>query len=273
MSGRWFKVSEAILFDRRKQKLPAGLFRCFVNLMACRSWSGGRLPSLEDMSFILRTSPDALARRLRRLEEAGLVVETNGVWEIVEDQEDADPLSPAERTRRWRERRQRDGACDGVGDASVTARDAQNREDSEETESARERDEGFEKFLAAFPEREEPHALAPARAAWRKAIDEGEDPEAIIAGARSYRTATAGRERRFVASAARWLSEGRWRGAGAKPAGPIEEPGVWIPGDSPEWRAWAVHWHETRGVSPPRDSKNGWRFPTPLPPARIAAGV
>jgi hypothetical protein len=267
MSGRWFKLSEAMLFDRRKQKLPAGLFRCFVNLLCARSWSGGRLPALDDMAFLLRTSPDALARRLRKLEEAGLVIETDGAWEIVDD-EDADPLSPAERTRRWRERRQRDGACDAL----VTACDGQNREDRQETESARECDEGFEKFLAAFPDRAEPHALAPARAAWRKAIDEGADDEAIIAGARAYRTATAGRERRFVASAARWLSEGRWRGAVAKPPAPIEEPGVWIAGDSPKWRAWAVHWHETRGVSPPRDSKNGWRFPTPMPPAPIAAG-
>jgi hypothetical protein len=225
------------------------------------------------MSFLLRTSPDALARRLRKLEEAGLVVESDGVWEIVEDQEDADPLSSAERTRRWRERRQRDGARDGGGDALVTARDVQNREEREETDSARERDEGFDKFLAVFPEREEPHAIAPARAAWRKAIDEGADPEAIIAGARSYRTATAGRERRFVVSAARWLAEGRWRGGGAKDAAPVNEPGVWVSGDSQEWRAWAAHWHETRGVSPPRDSKNGWRFPTLWPPAAVAAAV
>ncbi len=270
MTGRWFKFSETTLFDRRAQKLPAGLFRVFVNLLCARSWCGGRLPSIEDAAFLLRTSPAVLTRRLAALAAAGLVVEIDGVWELVDEQDEGEPLTPAERTRRWREKRQRDAARDDA----VTAGDGLERgERTEETDSACESDESFQSFLAAFPERDEPHAAEPARAAWRKAVRDGAAPETLIAGASAYRTATAGRERRFVVSAARWLAEGRWRDAAPKPAAPLKEPGVWIADGSPEWRAWAVHWQETRGVSPPRDAKNGWRFPTLWPPSAVAAAV
>ncbi|MGJ0509969.1 MAG: hypothetical protein ACR652_23145 [Methylocystis sp.] len=41
---------------------------------------------------------------------------------------------------------------------------------------------------------------------------------------------------------------------------------VWIPAGSDEWRAWAAHWRETKGKSPPVDRRGGWFFPSKWPP-------
>jgi hypothetical protein len=45
-----------------------------------------------------------------------------------------------------------------------------------------------------------------------------------------------------------------------------EASGVWISADAPQWEPWAAHWRATKGMSPPRDAKNGWRFPSFTPP-------
>ena len=47
---------------------------------------------------------------------------------------------------------------------------------------------------------------------------------------------------------------------------------MWIKQDSTEWSAWTEHGLATKGKRPPIDSKEGWRFPTPEPPAIMAAG-
>ena len=80
------------------------------------------------------------------------------------------------------------------------------------------------------------------------------------------------RERRYIASATRWLSEGRWRQADPVRATVAQTPHVetvWISATSPEWRAWADHWRATKGKSPPVDAKGGWRFPSQYPPASL----
>lgn len=265
MTSRWWKAPENAFLDRRLQRLPASLFRFWFNLNCVASWAGGRLPATEDIAFLLRSSLAVTERRLAALAAAGLVELQEGKWALAgHDMSDATaPMTGAERTKRWRERR----ACDDA----VTPRDALKREEmGKERESASESDEGFDEFLAAFPRRDEGHAIEPARGAYRKAIAGGAKPADLIAAARAYAAATAGRERKFVASAARWLAEGRWRDSRARPPA-VTEPGVWIGEGSPEWRAWAAYWQEMRGVSPPKDSRNGWRFPSRLPPERAAA--
>lgn len=44
-------------------------------------------------------------------------------------------------------------------------------------------------------------------------------------------------------------------------------PGVWISAEAPEWPLWDAWWRAHKGKSPPRDLRNGWRFPSLTPPA------
>ena len=68
----------------------------------------------------------------------------------------------------------------------------------------------IEEFLRVFPRRDGDHPRAPTLAAWRRAVAAGADPARIVAGAKAYAASVAGRERRFVVSAARYLAEERW---------------------------------------------------------------
>jgi hypothetical protein len=132
-------------------------------------------------------------------------------------------------------------------------------------------DDGFKEFCDAFPSRNGDNPIEPARTAFRKAVAAGANPKAIIVAAKAYASSTAGRERRYIASAARWLGECRWQGGLQSTTGPnlipsTAAPGVWISATSPEWWAWSNHWRATKGKSPPLDAKGGWRFPSLNPP-------
>ena len=61
------------------------------------------------------------------------------------------------------------------------------------------------------------HPRAATLAALRRAVAAGADPARIVAGAKVYAASVAGRERRFVISAVRWISEGRWPRAAPAP--------------------------------------------------------
>jgi hypothetical protein len=61
------------------------------------------------------------------------------------------------------------------------------------------------------------------------------------------------------------------RAFAAERAEPAPAPLVWVASGSPEWTAWAAYWRATKGKTPPQDRDGGWRFPSRLPPAMIAA--
>ncbi len=138
MLDRWFKCPIDILFDVRFAKLPAGLFRAWAQLTALASLNGGDLPALEQIAFSLHSSPATVAKRLAALADLGLAVLMNGEWRLVErigrsDSEGDPPLSGAERTRRWRERRAaQDVTSDAIPSDGVTAACDAPREEREE---------------------------------------------------------------------------------------------------------------------------------------------
>jgi len=281
MNARWWKAPETGFLDRRLQKLPAGLFRFWFNLNCVASWSGGRLPPVEDIAFLLRSSVATVERRLAALADAGLIILADGAPQFVDGAADlapageprAKPMSGAERIRRWRERK---AAGVTARNDAETARDREDEKDEESAPGGASENDGFEAFWRIFPKREGDNPQEPARAAYRKAVAAGAPPALLLAAAHAYAAVTASRERKFIASAARWLSEGRWRDEAQKPdaaAPPIEPPGVWIAADSPEWAPWSAHWRTTKGKSPPVDGRNGWRFPTLHPPAAELAAA
>ncbi|HEY8065619.1 MAG TPA: hypothetical protein VIF40_12995 [Methylosinus sp.] len=287
--SRWFKAAGADFLDMRLRKLPAGLFKHWYFVRCLAACNGGALPPVEQLAFLLGSRAAVVERRLAALRSAGLLEEVDGELRIVdgddsaaeEDEESEEetrrPLSAAERTRRWRERR-------AGGDEVVTAeRDAgavtpEYIEDQIlESISSGDGDEpsqdapDFSAFWRAFPKREGDNPEAPARAAWRKALAGGASATEIMRGARAYAAATAGRERKFIVSAGRWLAEGRYRDAGPpQPSAAVAAAGVWIEAGSTAWSAWTQHWLATKGKRPPIDGKGGWRFPSPMPADAIA---
>ncbi len=278
MNGRWWKAPELVFLDRRMQRLPAGLFRLWFNLSCVASWSGGRLPGLDDVAFLLRTSRKSLERRLEALRAAGLIEGDGDALRLIpiggrsdNDPEASEPLTAAERTRRWRERQARDAtvtACNEGRDAPVTQCDAQDKEREKETEKnieTRDAEIFFSDFIGAYPEREGGTAIEPARRAFRDAVAAGHDPTEIIAGAKAYAASMRDKDRKFLLSASRWLAERRWQGLAPKAASPAGAPGVWVENGTPEWSAWTAF----RGKTAPIDARGGWRFPSRLPPASL----
>jgi len=281
---RWFKAQGADFLDMRLRKLPAGLFKFFYFLRCVAACNGGAaLPPVAEIAFLLGSRAAVVERRLAALREAGLIAEHGGELRIAGDEgaaEAPEVLSGAERTRRWRERRAADG--DGPRDEAVTTGDAIEKDREEETDYPRVPRgaavyERFDEFFEAFPARDEESPREPALAAWRRAVvDDGADQAQLVRAARAYRAATAGRERRFICSPARWLSEGRWRASGppqAAEAAP-EPAGVWIAVGAAGWAEWSAWWRRAgKGRSPPIDRRGGWRFPAERPPepAQLAA--
>jgi hypothetical protein len=278
MSGLWFRIYDEALDDPRLQRLPASLFRAWFNVLCAASRNGGTLPDLSELAFMLRTRPGALSRRLEALKAAGLIEEIDDGalrpvdWERRQFVErPADPTA-AERMRRFRERatERNETVTPPVTNAPIEE-DEGLEQDSLAAPAAREGAlDAFEEFLSVFPRRDDETPRAPALAAWRKAIAAGAGPARIVAGAKAYAASVAGRERRFVVSAARWLSEERWPQAAPAPAANAAHvETVWISATSPEWRAWAERWRASKGKSPPTDAKGGWRFPLQYRPAPL----
>jgi hypothetical protein len=283
-----FAASGADFLDMRLRRLPAGLFKAFYFVRCVAACNGGRLPAVEEIAFLLGSRTAVVERRLAALRELGLLEERHGELRLAarfdEEAEDRDegeeelgrPMTAAERTRRWRERKAgRDGAVTGGashGDVSAVTQERDIESLPSEdispavTPSPSQPAGGvysrFDEFWSAFPVGA--HSKQPALAAWRKAVVAGADPEAIIQAARAYAEATAGREARFIAAPQNWLAQERWR-ADPPPAAEAVPAGEWIKHGSDEWEAWSAHWRATKGRSPPLDKRGGWRFPSRWP--------
>lgn len=79
MSGRWFRFYDGAVDDPKVQRLPAALFKFWVNLLCMASRNGGELPALADMAFTLRMAEKVVTANISLLIDAGLVDELDGV--------------------------------------------------------------------------------------------------------------------------------------------------------------------------------------------------
>lgn len=69
----------------------------------------------------------------------------------------------------------------------------------------------FEKFWEAYPNRMGANPKKPARDKFLAAVKRGDDPEAIIAGAKAYAASVAHADPKFTAQAVTWLNQCRWQ--------------------------------------------------------------
>lgn len=129
--SRWFRFYGEALDDPKVQRLPAPLFKVWVNLLCIASRHEGRLPPLPDLAFMLRASEASVGESLRALKAGGLVDDDeNGSfphnWDARQFQSD----SSAERVRRHR-----NAKCNVTSTVTVTPPDTDT--DTEQTSSLR----------------------------------------------------------------------------------------------------------------------------------------
>lgn len=76
--SRWFRMYDELLDDPKVQRLPAADFKGWVNLLCLASKNDGRLPSVQDITFALRETENAVSTLLERLLNGGLIERRNG---------------------------------------------------------------------------------------------------------------------------------------------------------------------------------------------------
>lgn len=112
---RWFRFYDEVVDDPKVQRLPAALFKFWVNSMCLASKNGGDMPALVDMAFRLRMTEKQVSTSLRALVDAALVDQLDGVstphnWNVRQFKSDVS----TDRVKRFRERtKERDETVSG----------------------------------------------------------------------------------------------------------------------------------------------------------------
>ena len=105
--SRWFRMYCDVLDDPKVQKLPAPLFKSWVNLLCLAGRNDGKLPPADDIAFALRIGDDVTRDMLRDLTDRGLIDDADGLaphnWSERQFKSDKDE-NATERKRAQRER-------------------------------------------------------------------------------------------------------------------------------------------------------------------------
>jgi len=105
MAYTWIKIYTEILHDSKIGRLPVYLRWRFVELccLAGEHGNGGALQPVEDMAWVLRSSPEEVVKSLRSLAEIGVVQESQpGKWVVVNFAKRQARMSDQERQERFR---------------------------------------------------------------------------------------------------------------------------------------------------------------------------
>lgn len=103
----WLKLYVEILSDPKVARLPDRVWRRMIEffLLACKHGQEGALPSLSDMAWELRASPDELQSEIEELIKINVLTNTiNGQIVVTHFSARQAPSSAAERQKAYRER-------------------------------------------------------------------------------------------------------------------------------------------------------------------------
>ena len=193
----WFRFHDTALDNPKVQRLPADLFKSWVNLLCVASQNGGNLPDIEDIAFRLRVPAQAAQLIVDQLTERGLIDATvTGCemhdWNIHQFKSDVS----TERVQRFRKRHETV--------SETVPEQIQSRAEQIKTRPP----DGFEDFWKLYPRRE---AKGQAEKAWRSAI-KTTSAETILARLKVF---TWPDDKRFTPLPASWLNGKRWLDEGA----------------------------------------------------------
>lgn len=213
-TSRWFRFYDDALDHPKVQRLPADLFKFWVNLLCLASRNNGRIPPVEDVAFSLRVSEKVAGQNVDALIAAGLIdLDADDVpiphnWDVRQFKSDVS----TERVKRFRKRQET---------VSETPPDTEQiqRQKTHTAQSAA--SDGFEDAWNAYPKREGPNPKKPAALAFGRALKRGGTPEGILAAvkclAQEHPSPT-----RFVPQMVTWLNQDRWEtSATGPPAGGV----------------------------------------------------
>lgn len=124
----------------------------------------------------------------------------------------------------------------------------------------------FEKFWSAFPDRA---GMSEGRAFSAFMRLSAPDQQAAIASLLAFTTHVRKKPTTHPLSAEKYLDERRFDGFAPQPVS--GEPKVFVKHGTPEWKLWDAHWRAKNGTGPPC-GKDGWHFPSLVPPLSDAAG-
>jgi hypothetical protein len=71
--GRWFRLDDDVVHDRKVQDLAAPIFKGWINILCIASKHGGTLPDIRDIAFALRIPPAKASDLVQSLLSAGLL--------------------------------------------------------------------------------------------------------------------------------------------------------------------------------------------------------
>lgn len=109
MAYYYLKLYHEILDDPKMGMLPDHLYRRVIEVFLIASASHDRdgfLPSVVDMAWKLRTTPDELLSDLSEIEKTGIIKQVNGCWHVTNFVKRQAAVTGQERTKRYREREQ-----------------------------------------------------------------------------------------------------------------------------------------------------------------------
>lgn len=139
---RWFRFYAESVNDSKVQRLPAHLFKTWVNLLCLASTNGGTLPSREDIAFQLRMSDHDANSQIDELIGLGLIDIVSGKSMEPHNWKSRQYVSDTskQRTRKYRDKLKQ--ACDVTVTPAVTPPDTDTDTDteSEKTREARAND-------------------------------------------------------------------------------------------------------------------------------------
>lgn len=132
--SRWFRMYDEVLDDPKVQRLPAPLFKAWVNLLCLASKSGGTLPPVADIAFALRVDDEQAQAWIADLCERGLIdADRPHNWDSRQFVSD----NSTERVKRFRQKKAEEAktvSCNADETFHVTPPDTESDTDTE-TES------------------------------------------------------------------------------------------------------------------------------------------
>ena len=289
--SRWFRMYDDLLDDPKVQKLPAPLFKAWVNLLCLASRNDGKLPAIEDVAFALRQDEKSVRTTLNDLFDRGLLDTTEADeysphnWDSRQYKSD----SSTERSKKHRATKTQQPLqqeCNVAATVDATPPETeQSRADTErkvmsETSSdvinfpkkkrgRNDYPEDFQKFYEAYPSdpgMSKPEALKQ----WLKLSDtEKTDAFEAIPQFIAW-VSEQGKDYRTV-HACRYLSQKRFEGfidletlvTRALSGQPVKEneSKVFVKRGTPAWEAW-----QKIRTTPVSEKSDGWWFSSEYPP-------